>query len=100
MTRRQRFTEDDVRDILLSPESHGALARRYGCHRSAIGYIRSGVTHRTMAPDVERWQTGLSCTSCRHWRAGTGARCDLGFPDPLDEGLSFARDCNSYSPQG
>jgi hypothetical protein len=38
-----------------------------------------------------------SCERCREWR---GERCSLGFPDPIEEGPGFARDCNLYVVEG
>lgn len=36
---------------------------------------------------------GLTCEQCIHWEGG---RCGLGHPDPMDEGVQFARWCASY----
>lgn len=40
-------------------------------------------------PDPEG---GATCEQCVHW----DGRCDLGHPDPLEEGVEFARWCASY----
>lgn len=34
-----------------------------------------------------------TCEQCIHWSA---ERCGLGHPDPVDEGIEFARWCASY----
>jgi len=87
-----KVSDDAIRDILTSPASHGTLARRWGLHRSAVGYIRQGKTHADRLPELPRWT--VTCERCTHWsRPG---HCTLGFPDPLLEGISFARDCASF----
>lgn len=42
-------------------------------------------------PDLEA--KPLTCEQCIHWEAD---RCDLGHPDPVEEGVEFARWCVSY----
>mgnify|MGYP003338659890 FL=1 len=93
-----RFTDDDVYDILTSPQSNGVVAKRYNCCRSYIALIRAGKALATLAPDIERWGPSRSCHACIHWVHSENARCDLGFPDPLEPGIgvSFARECNTY----
>jgi len=41
-------------------------------------------------PDLESTTT---CEQCIHW---SSERCGLGFPDPKDEGIEFARWCASF----
>ena len=91
---RAPLSEDAIRDILTSQESHGVLARRYGCHRSAVAQIRDGKSHAGVLPELPRRQPARHCSSCQHWQAI--GECDLGFPDPRLEGLQFARDCSTY----
>ena len=91
------LTEDAIRDMLTSRASLRAMAARWNCHPSAVSMVRLGRTHRTIAPDLPRWEPERNCGQCRHWIAGDDSRCDLGFPDPALEGLSFARDCNCFA---
>jgi hypothetical protein len=94
------LTEADVRFILESREGHQALARRFGRTREAIRLVRTGRLYRYLAPDVPRWEpgtAGASCYRCRHWEGvGEAGSCGFGFPDPIEEGPTFARDCSSF----
>ena len=98
----QALDEAAIRDILASNEAHTIVADRYGRSASSIGMIRRGEIHANIAPELPRWERkgkrGIRrmCTNCAYW---TDARCDLGFPDPKEEGLWFARDCSMYTPQ-
>lgn len=42
-------------------------------------------------PDLDN--EAITCEQCVHWTDGS---CDLGHPDPVDEGVEFARWCASY----
>lgn len=94
--------EAAVRDILTSTGTHAEVADRYRVSASTIGQVRRGELHASIAPELQRWDRkgarGLRqvCTNCQYW---SDARCDLGFPDPLEEGPSFARDCSTYAPR-
>lgn len=48
------------------------------------------VTEVLGIPDMEACVT---CEQCIHW---SDSSCDLGHPDPLEEGVEFARWCASY----
>lgn len=92
---RHPLSEDAIRDILTSEESRETLARRYGCHRSAIYQILDGKCHASTLPELPRRQPARHCSDCQHWRYGS--ECDLGHPDPRLEGPQFARDCSNYA---
>lgn len=91
---RHPLTEDAIRDILTSEEPRDTLARRYGCHRSAIYQLLDGKIHANILPELPRQRPARSCSGCQHWQYGS--ECDLGFPDPRLEGIQFARDCSTY----
>ena len=91
---RHPLTENAIRDILTSEEPRETLARRYGCHRSAIYQILNGQCHASILPELPRRLPYRRCSDCQHWRYGS--ECDLGFPDPGLEGIQFARDCSTY----
>jgi hypothetical protein len=91
--------EDAVRDILTSAEPHNILALRYNRNRSTIIAIRRGTSHATVLPGIPRQILTCTCKDCRHWVHGPEPRCDLGFPDPLEEGVKFARDCSTFAPE-
>jgi hypothetical protein len=94
------LTDVDVRLILETRESHSAMARRFGRSREAIRQIRTGRLYRHLAPEIPRWEAGAgraSCYRCRYWEGVADAGCcGFGFPDPIEEGPSFARDCSSF----
>jgi hypothetical protein len=95
---RQAISAEAVAEILTSQETHQELATRHGCSASTIGQIRRGELHRNICPDMPRWSkadrgTRRSCLNCHHWDGGL---CDLGFPDPAEEGMGFAKDCTCY----
>ena len=92
---KERLGQAAILDILTSPESHRTLAQRYGCHHSVVAHVRDGKTHRNVWPEIARRSPALSCVRCQHWRLAV-RECDLGFPEPLTEGLRFARSCINY----
>lgn len=94
--------EAAIRDILTSSESHTVIANRYGRSASTISQIRRGKMHANVAQELPRWdlsgRRGIRriCSNCQYW---TDGRCDLGFPDPKEEGMWFARDCSMFTKQ-
>lgn len=36
------------------------------------------------------------CTQCAHWDSDLG-RCGLGWPDPLDDGIAYATECDDFT---
>lgn len=89
------LSEDDVREILTSNRSHTEQAKRLGVHRNSVRKVRNGEMCRGMATDLPRW--GIKCSACAHWYHEA---CGLGFPDPIQEGLDFARECSCYQVVG
>lgn len=90
---KSHLSESQVREILTSPASHSILGKQFGLHRTTISLIRLGKIHRHIAPDIPRWSTDRRCTTCIHWRSD---HCGLGFPDPVEEGVAFARECAAF----
>jgi len=104
------FSPDQVREVLLSFDlSNAEMARQMGStSREAVRQVRQGLSHRNVCPEIPRWHRRRhlaptaehSCERCQHWRgAACDAACDLGFPDPREEGLGFAAECCCYSPE-
>lgn len=89
------LSPEDVRLILTSPESGGSLARRLGVTKQSISQIRAGRSHQGLFPDLPRRAPARDCHSCCYWRAAPDP-CSQGFPDPINEGPGFARDCELY----
>lgn len=92
------LSDADIRDILASREiSHSAMGRRYGCSHEWIRQIRYGVLLQHRCPEIPRWTSGRqTCDQC-FWFRDLESPCRLGFPDPAQEGLTFARDCACFS---
>jgi hypothetical protein len=91
---RPTIPESTIREILTSDDSLSVLAKQVGCHRSLISLIRRGRIYKKVAPELPRWSADHTCPRCLHWQNG---RCGLDFPDPLTEGIAFARECNSFT---
>jgi hypothetical protein len=98
----RKVTPDAVRAILLAPrtETHQQLAVRLDLSPEMIRQVRIGKAHATVHPELARWgqpvpeAQGKSCYCCIHWGA---AACSFGFPDPIQEGPTFARECQVYA---
>ena len=89
----KRLTAAEVEAILLSPPPTRQLAEQTGRSRWAITQVRTGRTYARVCPDLPRRQAGISCLQCCHW----SGRCGMGFPDPVEEGLGFAAECEMFS---
>ena len=88
----RRVTEAEVRRILQAKGSAREIARELGRSHPTVLGVLTGRLHVGLAPELPR-RTVRSCLQCRHW---LGRNCGLGFPDPEDEGPSFAVDCVSW----
>jgi hypothetical protein len=96
----RKFSAEQVAAIIASTETHRALGKLYGCSRETIRQIRVGKIYRDVLPEGYYPPPGPgdpSCERCQEWR---GEACSLGFPDPIEEGLGFARDCSLYAVEG
>jgi hypothetical protein len=89
----QKLTRAQVKRALTDRQiSDVKLSRELGVSRQAISQVRRGISWAKAFPRLKR-RPWLNCSTCRHW---CGGGCGLGFPDPLDEGTSFANDCDLY----
>lgn len=92
----RRLSAAAVFAIRESVEKNRQLADRYGCSYELIRQIRAGLVYRDLLPaEFQRPAAagGASCERCCHWEIDD---CGMGFPDPLEEGPGFARDCSLY----
>jgi hypothetical protein len=91
------LTVDHVLFALQHTElSNREVADQLECSTETVRQIRCGLLYRHVAPDVRRPKGAPgqpSCSVCTHWN---GEACDFRFPDPLEEGLSFAAECSMY----
>jgi hypothetical protein len=93
-TKAPPLTDEQLRDVLTSFHiSHKEMGRRYGRSHQRIVQLRLGQVQAHRLPELPRWTAGRTCEQCIHWVG----RCDLGFPDPLEEGVGFARECASFA---
>ena len=97
----ERFTTLELRQDQLTAEANRAAAARasrllsrFHQLEQATATLRQLLDAELSAPDAPDLQAlDATCEDCRHW---TG-RCGLGFPDPVEEGTSFAQDCASFA---
>jgi hypothetical protein len=96
---RRLFDAASVAAILASPESHRALGKVYGCSRETIRLIRMGRAYHDLLPDgytPPPSSKDPNCERCKFW---SGVDCGLGFPDPVEEGPWFAKDCSLFEKE-
>lgn len=95
----RRFDAREVRQIIRADTTHAEEARQRGCTPDLISQIRSGKLYRDLLPygHLPPDAAGPRCDRCHHWQ---GDCCGLGFPDPLEEGRFFARDCAAWVERG
>lgn len=100
------LTEDQVRLILTSPLSSGKLAKELGRPTETVAGVRRGAFHKNTLPDMPRrkpvsraphkqdlLESESSCMLCKHWDS---SKCQMGFPDAVEEGPAFAAECSVY----
>ena len=87
-----RFTDDQIEEILTSPDSDKKVAKRFGISRSSVGEIRTGKTYKNVRPEIQR-RLGRSCFKCKNWKNNA---CMFEFPDPIEEGPQAANYCSVY----
>jgi len=90
-----KISPEAVRDILLSPDTHKAMAERHGVSRQTVEQIRFGVGHKKLFPEIPRRNSFVehSCECCALWFKG---KCSLDFPEPA-QNLFFAGECNIFT---
>ena len=92
-TKAAPLPDEAVREILTAHHiSHSEMARRLGRSHQTIAQIRLGKVYGHRLPELPRWTAGRTCEQCIHW----ASRCDLGLPDPVEEGIGFAQECASF----
>jgi hypothetical protein len=98
-----------VRRILEYPPSitHAQIAAEVGLGRETVRRVRFGERWADEAPEMLRMepdQAGRLCHQCVHWDSRDQTkqhmqlgRCGLGIPEPLLEGLAWARGCGAFT---
>lgn len=99
---RPNLTPDEVRFALVNLDlNNRQVADQLGCSRETVRQLRCGLLYVKVHPELPRPKspkpkaqaTGPSCDRCASWKDD---RCGFGFPDPVQEGLTFAADCGLY----
>lgn len=91
---RRKLTLEQVYRVLTEVQTQNKeLAAELGVSHQCIQQIRSGATWSHVFPELPRNVKRRSCLKCKHWRS---EECAIGFPDPMEEGPSFAADCDFY----
>lgn len=90
----RKFDAQQVREILEAEGTLYEIGQRFGCHRETVRQIRAGKLYKDLLPHnyLPQDPAGPRCDKCIHWSEA----CNLGFPDPVIEGLYFARDCAAW----
>jgi hypothetical protein len=93
MAKAPPLTDEQLRDVLISLHvSHKEMGRRYRRSHQSIVQLRLGQVQAHRLPELPRWSASRTCEQCQHW----AGRCDLGFPDPVEESTAFARECACF----
>jgi DNA-directed RNA polymerase subunit M/transcription elongation factor TFIIS len=86
------FDDATIAEIRASTESRKAKAATYGCSVETISRIERGIFYKEPVEDA----TIPSCRHCRFWDFEL-ERCKEGWPDPLTDGPSYAKECIDFS---
>jgi hypothetical protein len=92
-----RYDQITARVDAVAATRAAKLLDRFQALEHAMATLRQhlekelNVTEVMEIPDLEAEPP--TCEQCIHWDA---ERCDLGHPDPQDEGIVFARWCASF----
>jgi len=92
----RKLNAEQVAAVIASAKSHRALGQIYGVSGECIRQIRQGIIYRDLLPEGYRPPPRRGDPSCEHCRYWESESCGMGFPDPLEEGVGFARDCSLY----
>jgi hypothetical protein len=93
-----KFTADQIAEMLAlkGTMSLREIGKMFGCSGETVRLIYGGRVCRDLLPEGYRpppRRGDPSCKRCRYWEM---EQCGMGFPDPLEEGVGFARDCSLY----
>jgi hypothetical protein len=89
-----KFSEEDIRQILLDTRPYAQIARYWGTARQSIQQIKTGKSYRRVCPEIPRRvpkaMPVLSCRQCGFWG---NAGCSLDVPEAGD---GFADECSFF----
>lgn len=92
----RKLKHDEVKFILTTEFNNKDLGERFNLSRETIRLIRIGSIYKDVHPDIPRLKPKPSikpsCRKCVNWKG----RCLMDIPDPVVEGVRFAKDCIFY----
>lgn len=98
----RRFDAQQIAEMvaLKGTATLRAIGQQFDCSGETVRQVFTGMLYRDLLPEGYRPDPGSgdpSCERCREWRGPDAEQpCSLGFPDPIEEGPGFARDCNLF----
>jgi Zn ribbon nucleic-acid-binding protein len=93
-----KFTSDQIAEMvaLKGTLSLREIGRMFNCSGETVRLIYAGKVCRNLLPAGYRPPPQPSDPSCEQCKLWNGQECRMGFPDPIEEGVEFARDCSLY----
>lgn len=92
-----RYDQITARIDAVAATRAAKLLDRFQAVEASMATLRQHLEHELNVTEVMEIPDLIAepptCEQCTHWDAD---RCDLGHPDPIDEGVQFARWCASY----
>lgn len=89
-----KFSEEDVRSILLDTRNDAEIGKYWGVTHQSIQQIKTGKSYKRVCPEIPRRvpkaMPVLSCKQCGFW--GNGG-CSLDVPEAGD---GFADECSFF----
>jgi hypothetical protein len=94
----RKFNAEQIAEILAlkGTMTQRAIGQMFGCSGETIRQIFAGMLYQDLAPGSYRPPPKPGEPSCEHCRFWEVEHCGIGFPDPLEEGPGFARDCSLF----
>jgi hypothetical protein len=68
----------------------------FGCSGETVRQILVGMLYQDLLPGNYKPPPKAGEPSCDHCRFWEEEECGMGFPDPIEEGPGFARDCSLF----
>ena len=89
-----KFSEEDIRSILLDGRNDAEIGKYWGVTHQSIQQIKTGKSYKRICPEIPRRAPKrlpvLSCRQCGFWWGGA---CSLDVPEAGD---GFADECSFF----
>lgn len=99
-SKKNHLSDDQVLLALTSlDKNHSVMARELGISVSALRKLRLGDSYKNIHPEVPRWNEHKfekTCNQCHNWSV-VNSICNMGYPDPVEEGIGFAVECLMFT---